>query len=86
MQGEKKQFLYTMFGFACAAGVFYMSILFQKMAYWSEGMIWYWVGVALTYAIGIAGTVLILQSLKIEDSGRNKWFVTFSFHFVRLPF
>lgn len=68
MQGEKKQLLYTMLAFVCASGVFLMSILFQKMAYWGGGLTWYWVGVALTFAIGVAGTAFILQSLKIKGS------------------
>ncbi|WP_255407595.1 hypothetical protein [Sporosarcina sp. P20a] len=41
MQGEKKQLVFIMLAFICAAGVFFLSDLFQSMAYWGNGLTWY---------------------------------------------
>ncbi len=68
MQGEKKQFQYTMIAFICAAGVFLLSMLSQKIVTSGGGLLLFGLSVALTFAAGIAGTLFILQSLKIEGS------------------
>ena len=73
MQGEKKQLVFIMLAFICAAGVFFLSGLFQSMAYWGNGLTWYWIGVVLTFITGMVGTALILQSLKVDAPVEKNW-------------
>ncbi|PIC99428.1 MULTISPECIES: hypothetical protein [unclassified Sporosarcina] len=73
MQGEKKQLVFIMLAFICAAGVFFLSGLFQSMAYWGNGLTWYWIGVVLTFITGMVGTAFILQSLKVDAPVEKNW-------------
>ncbi|PID16145.1 hypothetical protein CSV63_05775 [Sporosarcina sp. P34] len=73
MQGEKKQLVCILLAFVCAAGVFFLSDVFQSMAYLGDGLIWYWIGVVLTFVTGIVGTVFILLSLKVEGPVEKSW-------------
>ena len=57
----------------CAIGVFYLSIKFQKMAYWGNGLTWFWVGVTCTYLIGLLGIVFFALSFKKRE-GDQKYF------------
>lgn len=50
---------YIVLSLICAICVFPMSTLFQTMAYWGNNLIWYWVGVVLTYAIWLIGVTFI---------------------------
>ncbi|AXI01384.1 hypothetical protein DV702_13090 [Sporosarcina sp. PTS2304] len=68
-----KKIWYTVFAFVCAAGVFLLSMLFQKMAYWGGGLTWYWLGVVAAYVTGGVGTVFILLTLKIAEPEKKTW-------------
>ncbi|MEK4130084.1 hypothetical protein NYE67_10405 [Solibacillus sp. FSL W8-0474] len=68
-----KQILYTFMSLVCAIGVFYLSIKFQEMAYWGNGLTWYWVGVTFTYLIGVLGCVFFALSFKKRE-GDQKYF------------
>ncbi|QCI86600.1 hypothetical protein FE258_07835 [Vagococcus zengguangii] len=48
--------------FICAVCVFPMSIKFQEMSYWGEGLTWFWVGVALTYITWLTGFILLIYT------------------------
>jgi len=64
MRVNKSQ-IHVCLSLLCAIGVFGMSSAFQDMAYWGEGLTWYWVGVALTYLIGVLGIVfLVIASIR----------------------
>lgn len=71
---EIKLIFYTLISLLCAAGVFYLSILFQKMAYWGNGLTWYWVGVTFTYLIGLLGVMFIILSFKKREGNKKTFF------------
>ncbi|WP_152414409.1 hypothetical protein [Halalkalibacterium ligniniphilum] len=58
----RKPLIYTILSLICAAGVFYLSYLFQEMAYWGNGLTWYWAGAVFTYLIGLLGVMFIILS------------------------
>lgn len=68
-----KKIWFTVFAFVCAAVMFLLTNVFQKMANWSGGPVWYWVGVVATYALGAVGTVFILITLKIPEPEEKNW-------------
>ncbi|WP_091277123.1 hypothetical protein [Alteribacillus persepolensis] len=70
----RKQLIYTLSSLICALGVFYLSILFQDMAYWGKGLTWYWVGVVFAYLIGLLGVIFIILSLKKRKSYKETLF------------
>lgn len=47
--------------FICSISVFCLSILFQKMAYWGSGLLWYWIGIGLTYTVWLVGIILWIK-------------------------
>lgn len=63
----------------CAIGVFYLSIKFQQMAYWGNGLTWFWVGVTFTYLIGLLGIVFFALSFKKVKVSKNT-FLLYLFH------
>ncbi len=67
----RKQLIYALLSLICAAGVFYLSYLFQEMAYWGRGLTWYWVGVVFTYLIGLLGVMFIILSLKVRKGEKE---------------
>ncbi|MEK4531976.1 hypothetical protein [Solibacillus sp. FSL K6-1554] len=77
-----KLYLYTLFSLLCAVGLFYLSIKFGEMAYWGNGLTWYWVGVTITYLTGILGVIFIILSLKIRDDSKNG-FYSYSINLLR---
>jgi len=79
---EIKLLLSTLFSLLCAVGVFYLSIKFQEMAYWGDGLTWYWVGVTFTYLIGLLGVMFSILSLKKRD-GNKKGFLSYSINLFR---
>lgn len=68
---EIKQIFYTVLSLLCAAGVFNFSRIFQEMAYWGNGLTWFWVGVILAYLIGLLGVMFIVLSLKKRESNQK---------------
>ncbi|WP_026701679.1 hypothetical protein [Salibacterium aidingense] len=70
----RKQLIYTFLSLICAAGVFYLSNLFQDMAYWGEGLTWYWVGIIFNYLIGLLGVMFIIFSLKSRKGDKETSF------------
>lgn len=77
-----KLYFYTLFSLLCAVGVFYLSIKFQKMAYWGNGLTWFWVGVTITYLTGILGVIFIILSFKIRNDNKNG-FYSYSINLLR---
>ena len=77
-----KLMISTLFSLLCAVGVFYLSIKFQEMAYWGNGLTWFWVGVTITYLTGILGVTFIILSLKIRDDSKNR-FYSYSINLLR---
>ena len=45
------------------------------MAYWGNGLTWYWVGVTLTYLIGLLGVMFFALSFKKRE-GNQKVFAS----------
>lgn len=72
----------TLFSLLCAVGVFYLSIKFQKMAYWGDGLTWYWIGVTITYLVGLLGVMFIILSLKKRDCN-TKGIFSYSINLLR---
>ncbi len=71
---EIKLIFYTIFSLLCAAGVFYLSVLFQEMAYWGKGLTWFWVGVTFTYLTGLLGVMFIILSFKKREGNKKIFF------------
>jgi len=46
----------------CAVSIFPMTSVFQSMAYWGEGLTFYWLGVGLTYLLFLLGLALFIVS------------------------
>ncbi|MBF4502170.1 hypothetical protein IRY55_12445 [Savagea sp. SN6] len=59
---KKESFVFL--SLLCAIGVFLMSSAFQSMAYWGNDSTWYWVGVVLTYFLGLIGIVFLVLAIK----------------------
>ncbi|MFB4166278.1 hypothetical protein ACE1TI_21460 [Alteribacillus sp. JSM 102045] len=65
------QWFYAVLALICATGVFYLSKLFQDMAYWGEGLTWYWIGVVFTYLTGLLGIGFIILSVKRRNGKKT---------------
>lgn len=59
----RKRLFFNLLSLMCAAGVFYLSFAFQAMAYWSDGLTWYWIGAVFTYLAGLLGAMFAFLSL-----------------------
>lgn len=57
-------FLALILSIICAVGVFFMSNVFQGIAYWGEGLTWYWIGVSITYSIWLLGVIFLANALR----------------------
>lgn len=77
-----KLIFYTLFSLLCAVGVFYLSIKFQEMAYWGNGLTWFWLGVTITYLTGLFGVLFVILSLKIRNDNKNG-FYSYSINLLR---
>lgn len=64
MNKSVKEKHYLTLSFLSAISVYLLSPVFQRMAYWGEGMLWYWVGVAFTYLVGFLGLILLTMAIK----------------------
>lgn len=62
-----KKGIYSVLSFLCAIAVFYLTHVFQGMAYWGEGLTWYVIGVIFTYLVWLTGIVLIFFSLRKQN-------------------
>ncbi|MCF3943720.1 hypothetical protein [Oceanobacillus alkalisoli] len=59
----KKNEFFVFLSLLCAIGVFLMSDPFQRMAYWGDDFVWYWVGVAFTYFLWLMGVVFLVVAI-----------------------
>ena len=64
MSGVIKEKHYIVISLFCAIIVFWLSMAFQKMAYWGNGLFWYWVGVAITALIWLTGKVFLVRAVR----------------------
>lgn len=68
-------YLFTLLGFM-------MSMSFWRMARWgraeSSGIVWYWIGVCLTYLLCLAAGVFIYLRLKKSQNGVERGFLFIS--------
>lgn len=55
----------------CAISIFPMSNLFQLMAYWGNGLMWFWIGVGLTYIIFLIGSSLLIVIFTNKRNRKN---------------
>lgn len=47
-----------------AVSVYLFSMLFQRMAYWGQGLLWFWVGVLITYLVWFLGMVFLIMAIR----------------------
>ncbi|SHG56516.1 hypothetical protein [Ornithinibacillus halophilus] len=59
---KSKQF-YVILSLVCAVAMLLMSTTFQSMAYWGEGLTWFWVGVSCTYLLWLMGIVFLAVAI-----------------------
>ena len=71
----KSQRFYVLVSLLCAVSMFVMSNVFQSMAYWGEGLTWYWVGVSFTYLIWLIGIVLLVLARTRKTTAKGKLIV-----------
>lgn len=69
MKTSKLNWYFIILSFLCAISAYPMSMIFQSMAYWGTGMIWYWIGVVITYSILLVGVYL---SFKVPIKNNDK--------------
>ncbi|HEY4579095.1 MAG TPA: hypothetical protein VIG63_04475 [Savagea sp.] len=78
MQFTKGQWL-LLGSFLCVLGVFFITNAFQSMAYWENGNTWYWIGVSVTYGLGVLGFILLSCAIKDKPrrhkKGKTSFFV-----------
>lgn len=72
MKINKTKRFYIFLSLICAVGVFFLSSVFQDMAYWGEGMTWYWIGVVFTYFIWLLGVIFIVLAIKSKGDDEEK--------------
>lgn len=63
-----KKIAFFFLSLICSISVFYLSILFQKMAYWGNGLFWFWIGVGFTYTVWLVGLILWIKVFTYKDS------------------
>lgn len=63
--------LYIFLSLLCAVSVFLMSSVFQSMAHWGEGTIWYWVGVTITCLIWLLGIIFLVVAKKSRAKSKS---------------
>lgn len=68
---KTKQF-FAFLSLFCAIGVFLMIGPFQSMAYWENGLTWYWVGVAFTYFLWLLGIVFLVVAATRKANVKEK--------------
>lgn len=51
------------------------------MAYWGDGLTWFWVGVIFTYLIGLLGVMFIILSI-INRDGHIEGFFSYVINFL----
>ena len=68
MNSIKTRRIYLLMSYVCGLVVFQMSSIFQRMAYWGNTLVWYWVGISLTYLIWLVGVIFLVVSFK---QGKN---------------
>ncbi|GAA0359301.1 hypothetical protein GCM10008932_09890 [Alkalibacterium iburiense] len=55
---------YLVISLLSAVSVYLLSIAFQIMAYWGNGLFFYWIGAALTYLVWLAGTSFLIMAIR----------------------
>lgn len=53
------------------------------MAYWGDGLKWYWAGVSFTYLIGLIGVMFLILSMIKRDSAKRGFFSSYIINFLR---
>lgn len=44
------------------------------MAYWGEGLTWFWIGVTFTYLIGLLGAMFFILSVVKRDDAKQGFY------------
>lgn len=68
----KTKLFFVFLSLLCAIGVFLMIGPFQSMAYWGNGLTWYWIGAAFTFFIWLMGIVFLVLAMTRKEKVRGK--------------
>lgn len=59
-----KEKYYLVMSLLSAVSVYLLSSAFQIMAYWGNGLFFYWIGATLTYLVWLAGTLFLIMAIR----------------------
>lgn len=68
---------YILVSFVSAVSVYLLSMAFQSMAYWGNTVMWYWVGVVITYIVWSIGIIFLIMSFR-----NNKFNLIYSISYL----
>ncbi|MCC5894137.1 MAG: hypothetical protein JJU16_01615 [Alkalibacterium sp.] len=64
MNKRLKEGHYLPLSLLSAVSVYLFSMIFQEMAYWGQGLLWFWVGVLITYLVWFLGLVFLIMAIR----------------------
>lgn len=71
MEIQEEKHLDMILALICSISIFPMTSLYQHMAYWGNGLLWFWVGVSITYVTWLVGIAFLFSAIRKKQTKRK---------------